>query len=109
MGERGCVGVSGVGGWAVGKADGRQLGEREEVRLVRMRKWADEARDAGSDAPSVQCRRAFVLEKRDCGEDRFGEGRVEEVDEPERVGLFMGRLGRWLERLGGERADMVGG
>jgi len=40
------------------------------------------------------------------GEDGVGERRVEEADE--RVGMFVGKLGRWYERLGGERADMVG-
>ena len=55
-GERVCVDV-GVGGsgmrrWvvAVGKADAGRTGKREDVRLVRVRTWADEARDAGGDA-----------------------------------------------------------
>ena len=53
-----------------------------------MLAWADEARDAGGDAPSVQCGRSFVLEEWDGGEDGVGEGRVEEANE--RVGLFVG-------------------
>ena len=93
-GERECVGVgvgvsvSGVRGWVVGEADAGRTGEREEVRFVRVLVWADEARDSGGDAPSIQCRRAFVLEERDGGEDGVGEGRVEEANE--RVGLFVG-------------------
>ena len=89
-GERECVGVGGMRRWvaAVGKADAGRAGEREDVRLVRVRTWADEARDAGGDAPPVQRRRAFVLEERDGGEDGVGRGRVEEADE--RVGLFVG-------------------
>ena len=70
-GERECVGVSGVRGCVVGKADAGRTGERE-VRLVRVRTWADEARNAGGDDSSVQCRRAFVLEERDGGEDGVG-------------------------------------
>jgi hypothetical protein len=89
-GERECVdvSVSAVRGWLVREADAGCTGEREEVRLVRVLAWADEARNAGGDTPFVQCRRAFVLEERDGGEDGVREGRVEEADEG--VGLFVG-------------------
>ena len=93
-GERECVRGDGDGDgvrrWvaAVGEADAGRAGEREDVRLVRVRTWADEARDAGGDAPPVQRRRAFMLEKRDGGEDGVGGGRVEEANE--RVCLFVG-------------------
>jgi len=70
-GVRECVGGSGVRGWVVGEADTGRTGEREEIRLVRVLTWADDGR---GDAPSVQRRRAFVLEEREDGEDRFGEG-----------------------------------
>ena len=52
------------------EADTGRTGEREETRLVRVLTWADEA---GGDAPSVQRRRAFVLEGREDSEDGFGE------------------------------------
>ena len=49
-GERAYVGVSGLRGWAIGKADARGIGECEGVRAVRVRTWVDEARDAGDGA-----------------------------------------------------------
>jgi hypothetical protein len=72
--------------------------EARAARLVRVRTWADKARYAGGDNPSARCHRDFMLDERDECEDGVGEGRVVEVDE--RVGLFVGDLGRWLERLG---------
>ena len=54
MGVREYVGVSGVRGSVIGRADADGTGEREEVRLLQARTWVDEARDAGVDAPSVQ-------------------------------------------------------
>ena len=80
---------------AVGKADAGRTGKREDVRLVRVRTWADEAGDAGGDAPSVQRHHAFMLKERDGGEDGVGGGRVEEADE--RIGLFVGDCGRLIK------------
>jgi len=122
-GVRECVGISGVRGCVVGKADAGRTGERE-VRLIRVRTRADEARNvggrsvqrgrtkrttradearnAGGDDSSVQCRRAFVLEERDGGEIRL------ESDEPRRR---MSAPACLWERLRGERerANIVGG
>jgi hypothetical protein len=59
--------------WVVSEADGGRTDERE-ARLVRV---------CSGDAPTSQCRRDFMLEERDNGEDGVGEGGVEA---DERVG-----------------------
>ena len=69
-GERVCVGVSGLRGWVIGKADARGIGECEGVRVVRVRTWVDEARDAGDDAHifsvvAPSCWRSGTLARRE--------------------------------------------
>jgi len=43
-GERVCVGVSGLLGWVIGKADACSIGECEGVRVVRVRTCGRSAR-----------------------------------------------------------------
>ena len=66
--------VSGAWGWVVGTWDAGRTSERG-VRLVRVRMWADEAGDAGSGAPSVRHRCAFMLEEPNGGKDVEGRER----------------------------------
>jgi hypothetical protein len=80
--------VSGVRGWAVGKADAGHTGERE-VRFSRV------GTPHLFNVVETSCRRSRTAAK-------MGSGRIKEADE--RVGLFVGivRVRRRLEGLGGE-------
>jgi len=100
---RECVGVGGVRGWVIGRADAGRAGEHEEVQPLQARTWMDEARNAGVDAPSVQCSVSSRLHA--VGHDATrteSESVVLSEEAGECVGLFVGRLGKWLECLGGE-------
>jgi len=112
-------GIAGVGGGAIvagfggghlgdagregrmitSEADAGSAGQREEVRLVRVRTGADESGDVGRDAPSVQRRSSFLLEEGDRGEDGVGEGRVEKANK------CVGLLVRYWEGCAGPREE----